>query len=63
MAEEEKYFERLKPCIHFLMDVIIHEDNCCQNQYDYFSDSEVDLLEVFTTMEILFCMGDEEAHF
>lgn len=29
MAEEEKYFERLKPCIHFLMDVIIHEDNCC----------------------------------
>lgn len=43
------------------MDAIYYEELCCENDED-FMDTQIDLLEVYTTLEILFCMGNDDAY-
>lgn len=61
MDKQDVYFEKLKPCIQFLIDAIYYEELCCENDED-FMDTKIDLLEVYTTLEILFCMGNDDAY-
>ena len=61
MSSQELYFNKLKPCIHFLMDTILYEEICSTDEED-FMDTQIDLLEVYTTLEVLCCMGEEEAY-
>ena len=42
------------------MDTVLYEEVCTSDED--FLDTQIDLLEVYTTLEVLCCMGDDTAY-
>ena len=53
-------FEKLKPCVHFLLDACLHEFMSTETTVESVESSSLDLLEVITSLEMIITIGDQD---